>query len=458
MVMNSLERLQRYDRPGPRYTSYPTAVEFHEGVGAAAYASHLQQADRAAQMPWSLYVHLPFCEERCLFCACHMIRTKHRHVAQKYLGYLFRELELVASHLQHRRQVTQLHWGGGTPTYYAPEDLEALMEQLRRHFVFAPDAELALEVDPAVTTLEHLDCLAALGFNRLSMGVQDFHPEVQRAIRRIQPFEQTATLVEEARARGLDAINFDLIYGLPHQTVARFGETIQQVLSLAPQRLAIYSFAFVPWLKGHQKKLQEEGLPGAQEKLALLEEARGRLLAAGYVDIGMDHFARPDDPLAVAQREGRLWRNFMGYTTHQAPDCLGLGCSSIGQVQGAFFQNFKKLSTYYEAIDAQTMPVARGVQLHQDDLIRQALIQDLMCHFSIDKTHLEDRFSIDFDAYFAQELDELQVFAAEDFLTLENQRIHVHGLGKRLVRNIAMVFDRYLREKQRNRPTFSRTV
>ena len=449
--------LQRFDRPGPRYTSYPTAVEFHDGISEAAYEAALSDAAKHDDS-LSLYAHLPFCEQRCLYCACNVVITQKREVAEPYLTRLEREIERVSRSLGDRHRVSQFHFGGGTPTYYAPEQLEQLMRTFRRHFTLEGDAEVAVEVDPRVTQPEHLEVLARQGFNRLSLGVQDFDPHVQESIHRVQTFEETRVLVERARALGFASINLDLIYGLPLQTALSFERTLDQVISLDPDRLAVYSFALVPWLKPHQKLLPQQAIPAGLEKFELLVTARDKLLAASYQDIGMDHFAKASDELAVAQREGRLSRNFMGYTTARARDMIGFGLSAIGFVSGTFVQNEKKLSRYNRALDEGRLPVERGYRLDRDDLIRQHVIREWMCNFIVDTGELADRFDVDFEAYFAQELPELRELEAEGFVELAGGAMRAGPLGRLFPRNVAMVFDRHLREKRTAKPAFSKTV
>jgi len=452
--------LARYDRPGPRYTSYPTAVEFADGFTAADYASRLAAADALGDAPLSLYVHLPFCEERCLFCGCHVIVTKHREMAAPYLAMLKEETALLAARLPNRRRVAQLHLGGGTPTYYTPAQLTDLLTPLLREFRPMPGAELALEADPRVTTAAHVDALADLGFNRISLGVQDLTPDVQRAVNRVQSLEETAALVEHARRRGFHGINVDLIYGLPLQTPESFERTVDAVIALGVDRTAVYSFAFVPWVRGNQKKLDDDQLPSPETKIALFALARERFLRAGYDAIGMDHFARPDDELARARREGRLRRNFQGYTVIPGDDVLGLGISAIGDVRGAYVQNEKKLSTYEEAVRAGVLPVARGVARNTDDDIRRAVIHELMCNFRVDMGTIERAYGIDFPAYFAADLRELERHAREDMVRVSDRTIEATAVGELFVRNLAMCFDRYQRERHANaeRPVFSRTV
>jgi oxygen-independent coproporphyrinogen III oxidase len=460
-VRVDFETVKRFDRPGPRYTSYPTAVEFTEAVGEAEYRERLALANAQADAPISLYAHLPFCEHRCLFCGCHVVITPHMPVAEKYLEYLKREVDLLAARLPDRRSVVQMHWGGGTPTYYAPAQLRDLFGHVRQYFDFVDGAEIALEVDPRVTSREHLETLAELGFNRLSMGVQDLTPEVQAAITRNQTYDQTADLVRHAREVGFtEGINIDLIYGLPRQEREAFGRNLEQIIGLRPDRVAMYSFAYVPWIRGHQKKLDQATLPSAEVKLELYMMAMERFLDAGYQPIGMDHFALPDDELSVAANEGRLYRNFMGYTVMPASDMVGIGISGIGEVQHGFFQNEKKLSTYYEALDEGRLPVSRGYLLDDDDRIRQYVIQQIMCNFRIRKDDVRERFGVHFDHYLAASLARLDDVRDAGFVELDDDGLRVTPPGRVFVRNVCMAFDRYLldKEKPAEKPVFSRTV
>ena len=453
--------LERYDKPGPRYTSYPTAVEFDERYDEAAYRADLGRADRAADEPLSFYVHIPFCDERCSYCGCNVVITKKHAVAVDYLEHLWREIDLLAEHLPSRRRVSQYHWGGGTPTYLAPQQMEQLHERVTRHFDVDPAGELAIEIDPRVTSREQMQLLRRLGFNRLSMGVQDFDPTVQAAVNRFQTEDETRALYDECRAIGFGSINLDLIYGLPHQSAASFTRTIERVIEMRPDRLAVYSYAFVPWLKAHQARMDLGALPEPQLKLRLFCIARELLLGAGYVQIGMDHFALPGDELAHALDARRLHRNFMGYTVKMGSDMVGVGVSAIGDLQGSFAQNVKKLSTYYGALDAGKFPIERGYVLDADDRLRREVITRLMCNFWVDCRAIERRFGIRFGEYFATELEEL---AAPDgpvshgFVRIGAEQLEIVGDGRLFVRNVCMAFDRHLRRKQPGARVFSRTI
>jgi oxygen-independent coproporphyrinogen-3 oxidase len=457
----ALDLLKKYDRPGPRYTSYPTAVEFAESFTEADYRARLACADRAEDEPLSLYVHLPFCHERCSFCGCNVVIAPKHQVSAKYLDYLHRELDLLASRLPNRRRVSQYHWGGGTPTYQTADEMEALHRKVTEHFTIEPDAEVAIEVDPRVTSREQMDVLKRLGFNRISMGVQDFTPEVQEAVNRNQTEEETRHLYDYCRDLGFPSLNLDLIYGLPLQTEEAFRGNMDVVLEMRPDRVACYSYAYVPWIKANQKLIDIEQLPSPELKLSLFCIAREMFLNAGYVQIGMDHFALPDDELALAVRNRQLHRNFMGYTVKMGSDMLGVGVSSIGDVRGSFAQNVKKLSTYYQALDGGRFPIERGYVLNDDDRIRRAVITSLMCNFHLDCREIEERFEIEFERYFAVELAELNASdgpVEHGFLSVEPDRLEVAGNGHLFIRNICMIFDRYLRAKRDDKPVFSRTV
>jgi oxygen-independent coproporphyrinogen III oxidase len=457
----SADLLRKYDRPGPRYTSYPTAVEFHGGFDESAYRERLADAARRPEEPLSLYLHLPFCEARCSFCGCMVVITQKREVAARYLEYVHREIALLAQALGERRRVVQHHWGGGTPTYLSVDQIEALAAVVRRHFDVEKGAEVAIEVDPRVTTDEQLERLRALGFNRLSLGVQDLDPVVQEAVNRIQGEALTRGLFDTARRLGFESINVDLIYGLPFQTLEGFARTLDAVVAMRPDRLAVYSYAHVPWIRGNQRRIDPADLPPPSRKLELFLAATEAFLGAGYRPIGMDHFALPGDELAVAADAGKLHRNFMGYTTRPATDMVGAGVSAIGDVGGAFAQNTKKLSTYYATLDRDRFPVERGYPLDGDDQVRRFVITELMCNLGLDVGRVEQRFGIEFSRYFATELGELAAEGgpvADGLVEVRPDRVQVTARGRLLVRNVCMTFDRYLRRKSADRPVFSRTV
>lgn len=454
------ELLARYDRPGPRYTSYPTAVEFHEAFGPERYLAKLEEASRRPDAPLAAYVHVPFCSERCSFCGCNVIITKDTVLADEYVDLLDREVGLVAERLGDRRRLVQLHWGGGTPTHLSPAAMRRVWDLIARRFDLAPDAEVAIEVDPRVTTLEQAALLVELGFNRVSMGVQDFDAGVQEAINRFQTFEQTRDLYRRFRELGIASINFDLVYGLPRQTPASFRETVQQTLALRPDRVAVYSYAYVPWKEANQNRILPEDLPPRDVKFELFGIAYDLFTAAGYAQIGMDHFALPTDALAQAAAAGKLYRNFMGYTTHPAEDSVGFGVSAIGDLEGAFAQNTKKLNRYRDAIGSGVLPIERGFERSDDDELRRDVIQQLMCRFHLDVRALERRHGIDFAATFADALAELDAGpAAHGFVRRTPDAIDVTETGRLFVRNVCMAFDAYLGRHQGGpKPAFSRTV
>ncbi len=455
------EMLARYDRPGPRYTSYPTAVEFGPGFGPEDHRARLVAAAAKEGEPLSLYVHLPFCERRCSFCGCHVVVARRPGVATAYLEHLVAEADLVATVLGGRRRLVQYHWGGGTPTFFSPDRIEELHGVLTERFVVLPDAEVAIEVDPRVTTPEHLQVLRRLGFNRLSMGVQDLDPRVQELIGRGQTWEETRELHEEARRLGFASINVDLIYGLPGQSVASFGETLERVVALRPDRLAVYSFAYLPRVRPNQRRIPAEHLPGRDLKFSLLAQARRILGDAGYRSIGMDHFALPDDELARAYDEGTLSRNFMGYTTRRGTEVVALGTSGISDIGGAYAQNHKRLASYLASVERGELPVERGVALGPDDLLRRYVITELMCNAAVAFADVEERFAVRFAAYFAAELAALTGpggLVAEGLVTVDDGAIRATPLGAVFIRNVAMTFDAYRGERAGRGVTFSRTV
>ncbi len=455
------ELLRKYDRAGPRYTSYPTAVEFNPAYDAPAYFDSLKEAASRPDDPLSLYLHLPFCEHRCTFCGCNVVITRHRSVEEKYLTYLHREIREVSRRLGRRRKVVQYHWGGGTPTYLSVDEMRALQQVVTECFDIQSDAESAIEVDPRVTSREQIDLLRTMGFNRLSMGVQDFDPEVQAIINRNQTERQTRDLFAYSRDAGFGSINVDLIYGLPLQKPETFAKTLDAVIELRADRVAVYSYAHVPWLRTQQKGFDPAMLPSGELKLELFCIAREAFVKAGYRQIGMDHFAVPEDELARALESRTLSRNFMGYTVKSAPDMIGLGVSAIGDVAGAYAQNQKKLPRYYDALDKGALPIDRGYRLSEDDQLRRYVITQLMCNFHLDKRAVEARYDIDFDRAFERELAELAApdgLIANGFVSAGRDALDVEPLGRLFVRNVAMLFDRYLRDKKDSATIFSRTI
>jgi oxygen-independent coproporphyrinogen-3 oxidase len=441
--------IRKHDVSGPRYTSYPTADRFVEAFGEAELRQWLGKRELGGIIqPLSLYVHLPFCNTLCWYCACNKVVTRDRTQSSQYIKYLEKELALLEPSLGANRVIGQLHWGGGTPTILAREEMRALMDSICRRFERAPDCECAVEVDPRSAGPGTMAFLAELGFNRVSIGVQDFDPQVQKAVHRIQTEEETRHVVGEARAHGFRSVNIDLIYGLPKQTLDGFNRTLDQVIALDPDRIALYSYAHLPKAFKPQRRIAEADLPSAEAKLQILSLAIGRLTRAGYLYIGMDHFARPDDELAIAQAQGRLQRNFQGYATRRGSDLIGLGVSAIGAVGPTYYQNQKRLEDYYAALDAGRLPVARGLELTPDDLVRRAVIQALACHFRLSIESIELSHLVDFQSYFAAETKDLRRLEAEGLVELQPDWIVVTPKGRLLVRVVCAVFDRYLRERE----------
>jgi oxygen-independent coproporphyrinogen-3 oxidase len=449
--------LEKYNRPGPRYTSYPTAPVWKDDFGPQDLESFYARAENDST-PLSLYMHLPFCESLCLFCACNVSIQKNKSVAIPYLAALKREIEHVAQHVSKKRPVIQFHWGGGTPTYLAPAQMEDLFNHARERFTFAPDAEIGIEIDPRVTNRAHLESLRRLGFNRLSMGIQDFQPKVQETIHRVQPYEMTRDLILASRELGFASLNVDLIYGLPYQTADSFKDTIDKTLTLAPDRVAMFSYAHVPWLKKQQGSF-ESHLPEGMEKFRIFRAGLQRFLDAGYLYIGMDHFALPGDELAIAQQNRTLHRNFQGYTTKAGADLYGMGVSAISSIGAAYAQNRKEVPTYQDAVTSRGIATVRGYRLSPDDILRRAVIGRLLCHTVIPKHETEQEFSISFDEYFAPELRRLEEARDEGLVLLDSNEIRVTSLGRIFIRNVAMAFDRYLHDQQMDqRQLFSKTL
>ncbi|MGF1693351.1 oxygen-independent coproporphyrinogen III oxidase [Photobacterium kagoshimensis] len=445
--------IEKYNYSGPRYTSYPTALEFHQGFTEAEFDSACAQyPDRKL----SLYVHIPFCHKLCYYCGCNKIITRHQHKADQYLDVLEQEIRQRGKTMG-QRQVSQLHWGGGTPTFLTKPQVTRLMTILREQFSFDADAEISIEVDPREIELDMLDHLRSEGFNRLSIGVQDFNKEVQKLVNREQDEEFIFAMVQRAKELGFRSTNLDLIYGLPKQNQALFADTLKQVLEMKPGRLSVFNYAHMPSLFAAQRKIKDEDLPAAKEKLAMLQDTIATLTGEGYQFIGMDHFALPEDELAVAQREGILHRNFQGYTTQGDCDLLGFGVSAISMIGDCYAQNQKELKAYYADVNDHNHALWKGVGLDADDLLRREVIKALICNFQLDKKAIEAEFNLDFDSYFAEDLELLQTFINDELVTVSDDLIFVELKGRLLIRNICMCFDKYLRDRARQQQ-FSRVI
>ena len=451
------ELIRRYDKSGPRYTSYPTAVQFHEEFDDARYEAYARESN-ASGRPLSLYFHIPFCDTVCFYCACNKVVTKDRTRAGGYLERLHKEIAMQGALFDKGRTVDQLHWGGGTPTFISHPEMEDLMRVTGEHFNLRDDdtGEYSIEIDPREVSEETIAVLRRIGFNRMSMGVQDFDPKVQAAVNRNQTERQTMAALEAARQEGFKSMSLDLIYGLPFQSVESFQRTLEKVLTISPDRLSIFNYAHLPELFKPQRRINAEDLPAPQQKLDILQTTIETLTANGYVYIGMDHFAKPDDELAVAQRDGTLYRNFQGYSTHADCDLIGMGNTAISMVGASYAQSFRELEDYYARIDNGRLAIFRGVDLDADDILRRDVITRLICHFQLDKAAVAERHGIDFDDYFAPELQDLAEMEGDGLLAVTDATIQVQPAGKLLIRNICMVFDRYLREKGGQR--FSKVI
>jgi len=453
--------LEKYATSAPRYTSYPTAVDWAKDFDATSYPARLTRA-AARSEPLSIYVHLPYCAELCLFCGCNVVISRSPDRMRAYVDRLLREFESVARSGIGARAVRQYHWGGGTPTQLPLAEMQRVQAAFERAFHLAPDAEVAIEVDPRVTSSEQIAWLASRGFNRVSMGVQDFDPDVQREIKREQSEEQTRAVIDAARAHGIRSVNVDLIYGLPRQTPASFARTIERVLDIRPERVALFHYAHVPWMKKHQTALETELAPSSETKLTIFLEAIEAFRAAGYVYIGLDHFALPDDELARAFERRELQRNFMGYTTRRGTDMVSLGVSSIGDVDGAYLQNAPKEAEYLAAVDAQGFATQRGHALDADDLLRRDVILGLMCNGVLEKAGIERAHGIVFDEYFARELAALRPLADDGLVRLDADALRLTALGQLLMRNVALPFDRHFGLRaargETGQNTFSKTL
>jgi oxygen-independent coproporphyrinogen-3 oxidase len=442
--------IRRYDQSGPRYTSYPTAAQFHGGITDSDYRKWAAHSNEdPIPRPLSLYMHIPFCDTVCFYCACNKIVTGDHSRATPYLQHIYREIEMQSKLFDPDRCVEQLHWGGGTPTFLSSEQIRELMRVTGRHFQLLHDdsGEYSIEIDPRSVNFEKIRTLRAVGFNRMSVGVQDFNDVVQKAVNRTQSKELTREVIDTARDVGFRSINIDLMYGLPFQSVDSFSETLDKVVDLSPERIAVYNYAHLPERFKPQRRINEADLPSSEVKLDILQQTISQLTSAGYVYIGMDHFARPDDEMAVAQQQGTLHRNFQGYSTHAECDLIGIGVTAIGKVCDNFIQNVRSLEEYYQRIDSGQFALERGVELEPDDLLRNEIISQLMCHFRLDIGALESAWKFDFASHFKAEIKDLQVMQQDGLLKLEGKTLQILPAGRLLVRNICMVFDRYLRER-----------
>jgi oxygen-independent coproporphyrinogen-3 oxidase len=450
-----LEKFSRYSRPGPRYTSYPTALEFSEDFAYESYLNYLE----SGKGPLSIYVHLPFCRSACYFCGCNVVFTSKKEKLSEYIEYLEREIELLSRHIDTDREVIQFHFGGGTPTYYQAFELDRIMKSLRKHFPnWSEDAEVSVEIDPRFFNEEQMKVFREHGFNRISFGVQDFDEKVQREIHRIQPYDITKKAVDMARNYGIESINTDLIYGLPYQSLESFEKTLELARSLDPDRLAVFNYAHVPWLKKTMRKFDETTIPSPEVKLSILKYTIDYLSSEGYRMIGMDHFAKPQDELFAAIEKGELHRNFQGYTTKGGANLIGVGLTSIGEGERYYAQNTKNMREYYKAVEEGRLPFERGVELDDDDIVRKAVIMELMANFSIDIPRIEREYGIDFFDYFSDALQGLREFEDADLLSISKEKIEVKPTGTLLIRNIAMPFDAYMKKYERSKKSFSKTV
>jgi oxygen-independent coproporphyrinogen III oxidase len=449
--------IRRFNTTGPRYTSYPTADRFNARFKTADYAHYLEQRAACSENPpLSVYVHVPFCSSLCYYCACNRIITKDHRRSTKYLRYVEMELDLLISHLRGRQQAVQVHLGGGTPTFLNPDELRQLMQMLRQNFDFSSDAEVSIELDPRTVDASMMALLAEMGFNRASLGVQDFDPEVQKAVHRIQPLEMVERTLIESRDAGFSSVSFDLIYGLPKQSVGSFRKTLDEVIRLAPDRIALYNYAHLPTRVMAQRRIAESDLPSAEERLQIFMMSMRGLLDAGYVYIGLDHFAKPQDELAKALANNSLHRNFQGYTTRAGCDLLGVGVSSISKIGDSYSQSVRTLEGYYDCLDAGELPVERGIALSSDDVVRRRVIMDLMCNTPVVFAAIDSEHDIDFATYFAQELVLLRPFHDDGLINVDSNSIQVLPKGRLFVRGVAMVFDHYLQQPAAGR--FSRVI
>jgi oxygen-independent coproporphyrinogen-3 oxidase len=453
-----LKKFKKYDKPGPRYTSYPTAPQFNEGFTNEDYVDEIVKTNYGESLPdLSLYFHLPYCDTLCFFCGCNMLITRNRERIQEYIKYVQKEIDLLRTYLLPDRKVAQHHWGGGTPTHLNPDEINLLASYISNSFEFNEDSENSCEIDPRELTKAHLEALRNNGFNRISMGVQDFNEKVQKAVNRIQPEDITRQAVEWIRELGYQSINLDLIYGLPFQTAKSFADTVDKIIDISPDRIALFNYAHVPWMKKHMALIHEEDLPTPEVKLEILKSSIEQLTDAGYVFIGMDHFAKPDDELSIALKEKNLYRNFQGYSTNAGTDLYAMGITSISQLKNIYAQNYKTEKQYYKSLDDGIIPTAKGYRLTEDDHIRHDVIMRLMCNFELYFKSIEDAFNIKFKEYFNWGLKNLKEMEEDELIVMNDDGIIVKDMGRLLIRNIAINFDGYI-ERKEDTAKYSRTV
>ncbi len=454
----NLDLIKKYDKPGPRYTSYPTAPQFNEKFTAEMYLDEIIKTNTKNDMPdLSLYYHIPYCDTLCYFCGCNMLVTRNRDRIKEYVKYLKNETDLLRTYINPNRKVAQLHWGGGTPTHLNPDEIADLVNYISTSFKFSENIEAGCEIDPRGLTYEHLQALREGGFNRISMGVQDFNEKVQNAVNRIQPETLTRQVVDWVRELGFSSINLDLMYGLPFQTLETFKKTVETVIDISPDRIAVFNYAHLPWLKKHMGLIKAEDLPKPEEKLQILKMTIELLTNAGYVFIGMDHFAKPNDELSIALREKKLYRNFQGYSTNAGTDLYGFGVSSISQLERIYAQNLKTEKDYYNLLNNETLPIVKGYYLSDDDVLRRYVIMRIMCDFELNFTDIESKFNINFKEYFSNALNNLKEAEEDNLLKINNNKITITEMGRLLIRNIAMNFDGYI-ERKEDTGKYSRTV
>lgn len=453
-VKFDLNLIQKYDTPTPRYTSYPPATELNEIFSEIDFREAIANSNQR-KSPLSLYFHIPFCQSACFFCGCNVVVSNNKNIAIPYLEHLEREIRNTASLIDADRIVEQIHWGGGTPNYLSIKQVELLWKNITRNFNLHPQAEISIEINPRYVDKDYIFFLREIGFNRISFGLQDFNRQVQVAVNRVQPEEMLFDVMSWIKQAKFESVNVDLIYGLPYQTLQTFGHTIEKTIQLNPDRIAVFNFAYVPWLKPVQQNIQQDTLPAPQEKLEILEMTINKLTSSEYQFIGMDHFAKPTDELAIAQKNGVLKRNFQGYTTLGDAELFGFGATSISMLDNAYAQNHKQLKEYYQAIDIGFLPISKGIKLNQDDIIRRDVIMGIMSHCQLDKQDIADKYQINFDEYFSQELETLQLLAADGLVTISNSLIQITDIGRLLVRNVAVIFDAHKKIQQNK---FSRAI